>query len=197
MSSETLQQVRHPYFTRWNLPVDVSIVVFPWNTAFLLPLTFSIHMFHRFTKRKTNYGRLWTFRTRDSPFCYWQHFGRGLYSRKTSKQKIPTTTIRIRKATIKNRISSVFLHNHDKTMFTLTLFSHPYQELCLSTRSLLSTTTRRCRETIAFSRILNHATHRVKSPTINLFFFSISLYLSRRFGFSCSGTCLRSITPAR
>lgn len=121
--------------------------------------------------------------------------GHGLHSRKTSKQKIPTTTIRIRKTTIKNTIPSVFLHNHDKTMFTLTLFSHPYQELCLSTRSLLSTTTRRCRETIASSRILNHAT--VKSPTINLFFFSISLYLSRRFGFSCSGTCLRSITPAR
>lgn len=95
--------------------------------------------------------------------------GHGLHSRKTPKQKISTTTIRIRKTTIKNRIPSAFLHNHDKTMFALTLFSHPYQELCLSTRSLLSTTTRRCRETIASSRILNHAT--VKSPTINLFFF--------------------------
>lgn len=73
------------------------------------------------------------------------------------------------KQRLKITIPSVFLHNHDKTMFTLTLFSHPYQELCLSTRSLLSTTTRRCRETIASSRILNHAT--VKSPTINLFFF--------------------------
>lgn len=34
----------------------------------------------------------------------------------------------------------------------LTLFSHSYQELCLSTRSLLSTDSRRCRETIASSR---------------------------------------------
>ena len=39
-----------------------------------------------------------------------------------------------------------------KRRFTSTLVNHPYQELCPNTRSLLSMSSRRCRESIASSR---------------------------------------------
>lgn len=57
-----------------------------------------------------------------------------------------------------------------KRRFTSTLVSHPYQELCPNTRSLLSMSSRRCRESIASSRSwITRTVSRASPPMIHPF----------------------------
>lgn len=122
------------------------------NAAFLSSLTFSIHMF---AIRETNHGSTIT-RTRKRTRFQPRNL-KGYY-------KLPRGT------PIKMQLVPSLQDQGTKRRFTSTLVSHPYQELCPNTRSLLSMSSRRCRESIASSRSwITRIESRASPPMIHPF----------------------------